>query len=39
MVSKYYEKGDLKGACDAVLEESYARWTKDDDSVIDDITL
>ena len=32
-------KNDLEGACDKLLSEAYARWTVEDDSVIDDITL
>lgn len=39
MIAPYYEKNDIEGACDHVLRESHARWTVEDESVIDDITL
>lgn len=39
LISQYYEEGDIEGACDAILQESYNRWTSEDDTVIDDITF
>ncbi|EAS06704.1 protein phosphatase 2c (macronuclear) [Tetrahymena thermophila SB210] len=39
MISPYYDNNDLEGACDHLLKESHARWTVDDDSVVDDITF
>ena len=38
IVSKYYEKGDLKGCCEYLYEESSKRWLKEEE-VIDDTTL
>ena len=38
-VEDYYWKGDLEGACEWVMKESYAKWTREDDSVVDDITF
>ena len=38
IVSKYYEKGDLKTCCEYLYEESSKRWLKEEE-VIDDTTL
>ena len=38
IVSRYYEKGDLKGCCEYLYEESSKRWLKEEE-VIDDTTL
>jgi serine/threonine protein phosphatase PrpC len=39
LVVPFFERGDVEGACDSVLEEAYARWTEEDDEVVDDITF
>ena len=38
IVDKFYEKGDLKGCCEFLYEESSKRWLKEEE-VIDDTTL
>ena len=39
IIAEFYEKGDIEGACDALMEEAVYQWTFEDDSVVDDITL
>jgi len=39
MLASFWEKNDLDGACDILMKESYARWTTEDDTVVDDITF
>ena len=38
IIDKFYEKGDLKGCCEFLYEESSKRWLKEEE-VIDDTTL
>ena len=38
-ISSFYENNDIEGASDMLLKESHARWTVEDDSVVDDITF
>lgn len=39
MVGPYYRANKLEEACDCLMKLAYERWTVEDDSVIDDITL
>ena len=39
LVVPYYKEGKLEEACDALLRLAYDRWTAEDNSVVDDITL
>lgn len=39
LIGKYYEKNDMEGACDELMKICLENWTKEDDSVIDDITF
>lgn len=39
LIAPFYEKRDLEGACDCLLKEAHAKWTVEDDSVVDDITF
>ena len=39
MIGEYYMRNDLEGACEKIMKESYARWTTEDDTVVDDITF
>ena len=38
MISKFYEKNDLKKCCEYLYQESSKRWLKEEE-VIDDTTL
>lgn len=38
MVAPYYQRSDLEGACECLLQEAYLRWTREC-NVIDDITF
>ena len=35
----FYRDGKLEEACDALVSLAYDRWTVDDKSIVDDITL
>lgn len=39
LVTPYYIKNDLEGACDRLLKEAFTRWTAEEDTIIDDITF
>ena len=39
LISKFFEENNLESACDRLLEEAHARWTSEDDSIVDDITF
>ena len=39
MIGKHYEADTLEAACDELLKESHAKWTVEDDTVVDDITF
>lgn len=39
LISGYYQKNDLEGACDKLLNEAHMSWLSEDDSTIDDISF
>ena len=39
MLVPFYRDGKLEEACDALVSLAYDRWTVDDKSIVDDITL
>ena len=39
IVSFFKERGDLEGACDAIMGESLKKWEKEEIDCIDDITF
>lgn len=38
IIKEYYIKGDVRGACKALIDEAFNRWIKDQ-NVVDDITI
>lgn len=39
VILPYYLKGKLEDGIDALVNLAYKRWTAEDDSVVDDITV
>jgi serine/threonine protein phosphatase PrpC len=39
LISGFYDRNDLEGACDRLMYESHKSWINEDDSTIDDITF
>ena len=38
-ITPFYVSDDIEGACDEVMRISYESWTRDDNSVVDDISF